>query len=264
MFVSSSEKLLTFNWKSPEVSAGFTKRKGGYSPYPEGSLNLGLHIGDDPECVVKNREVVAEEIEVPLERWVFPEQVHGTKVQTVTAEDRGKGVKDLESAVQGADGLITKNENTLLAGFYADCVPLYFSDKQTGWIGLAHAGWKGTVNHMAGEMIEALVTEGAERESIEMVIGPCISKSNYIVDNHVAQQVSEKYRNDVLQLVDTNTWKLDLKRMNRLIALEHGLGEDRVYSTDHCTYSDEELFFSHRRDRGNTGRMLGYIVKSRC
>ncbi|SDJ03390.1 peptidoglycan editing factor PgeF [Salimicrobium halophilum] len=262
MFVPETKRVLRWKQDDSDVTIGFTTRNHGFSAYPEKSLNMGLHIDDDAALVIKNRESVAEDIGVPLDHWILAEQVHGTQVKHVTSSDRGLGARDLHTAVGGADGLITSDENTLLAGFYADCVPLYFMDESTGWIGIAHAGWKGTVNNMAGSMIEALKKQGANTETLTMVIGPAISEDVYKVDDRVASQIAERFRENVLQHIDTNGWLLDLKQLNRRLAIEAGMKGDNIVVSPSCTYKEEELFFSHRRDEGQTGRMLGFIVRS--
>ncbi|SIS37911.1 peptidoglycan editing factor PgeF [Salimicrobium flavidum] len=263
MFVPASEKILELKNTDSAIKSGFTTRRGGFSAYPDQSLNLGLHIGDDPSLVLKNREAVAKEVGVPLSNWVFAEQVHGTEIQVVSTTERGSGAKELHTAIEGADGLICKDEDILLACFYADCVPLYFMDKSTGWIGIAHAGWKGSVNGLAGKMVRKLISEGARKDSLEMVIGPCISREKYEVDDCVAHQIQERFRVEVLEYIRPDTWMLDLKRLNREIAIDSGMSEKNNHTSEYCTYKEEELFFSHRRDHGYTGRMLGYIVRSR-
>ncbi|WP_347860659.1 peptidoglycan editing factor PgeF [Salimicrobium sp. PL1-032A] len=263
MFVPKTNKVLYWQQEKDDISIGFTMRQEGCSAYPENSLNMGLHIEDDENLVIRNREMVAEDTGVPLDDWILAEQVHGTEIELVTESDRGRGARDLHTAIQGADGLITNKENTLLAGFYADCVPLYFMDPVTDWIGIAHAGWKGSVNGMAHRMVEAMSSCGANVETLTMIIGPSISGDVYTVDERVSAQVDERYRPYVLKQIGENAWGLDLKELNKRVAMEAGIKEENVFTSSFCTYKEEELFFSHRRDEGQTGRMLGFIVRSK-
>ena len=150
----------------PSVTAGITTRNGGVSEAPFHRLNMGLHVSDDPSSVLENRKRLAKELNLPLEKWIIGEQVHGTEVKTVDRSSTGAGAASVATAIPLVDGLITNEKNVVLGAFYADCVPLYFFDPSTHWIGIAHAGWKGTVNGMAGKMIEALEEKGCQAKNI--------------------------------------------------------------------------------------------------
>ncbi|MBH0229066.1 peptidoglycan editing factor PgeF [Halobacillus yeomjeoni] len=239
--------------------AGVTTRQGGHSSKPFDSLNMGLHVRDQGEHVINNRQELADELRIPLEDWVIGEQVHGTEVHVVTRADKGKGVRSHDTAAAGVDGLITNEKDVLLGAFYADCVPLLFVDPHAGWVGIAHAGWKGTVGDMAGEMIRQLVHQGCKRTDIEMVIGPCISQNHYKVDQKVIDQIPQSQHSLTVTDLGAGQFLLDLKKLNERFAVQAGLAESQIKQTRFCTYEKEELFFSHRRDQGKTGRMLGFI-----
>ncbi|MBA2174253.1 peptidoglycan editing factor PgeF [Halobacillus locisalis] len=242
-----------------QLIAGLTTRHGGVSAEPFDSLNMGLHVHDRESDVVQNRDRLADEIGIPLDDWVMGEQVHGVEVKYVDESDKGKGARKLETAIPGVDGLITNNRNVVLAAFYADCVPLYFVDPVSGWIGIAHAGWKGTVHGMVKAMTDRLVQEGASLDNMEMTIGPCISAKHYEVDQRVMENIPTHLQKKVSTSVDEGHFILDLKALNHQLAIEAGLQEKNVHTTRYCTYEEERLLYSHRRDQGKTGRMLGYI-----
>ncbi|UOR12915.1 peptidoglycan editing factor PgeF [Halobacillus amylolyticus] len=241
------------------VTAGITTRQNGYSEVPYDSLNMGLHVEDCKDHVLRNRESLADELQIPLNQWVMAEQVHGTDIHVVKKEDGGRGAFDKNESIANADGLITNQKNLLLAAFYADCVPLLFLDPKTQWIGLAHAGWKGTVHGMAEKMITKLTEQGASLNDIIMVIGPSISQRNYEVDQHVIDHIPEEYKEEVSISKTGNKYLLGLKELNKRLALDTGLNESHIYQTDLCTFEEDKLFYSHRRDHGRTGRMLAYI-----
>ncbi|MCP3026199.1 peptidoglycan editing factor PgeF [Halobacillus sp. A5] len=251
------KQLSCFN--EDEVTAGITSRNDGYSEVPYQSLNMGLHVSDDHELVIKNRKALAVELDIPLEQWVMGEQVHGVNIHLVSKDDLGKGVFNPEDALKGIDGLLTNEKNILLTAFYADCVPLLFFEPESKWAGIAHAGWKGTVHEIARRMIERLDEQGAERSKIKMVIGPCISRTDYEVDDYVVNHIDDKFKDKVTERTEKNKFKLDLKELNKLIAVDAGMLEENIQVSGYCTYNDSELFFSHRRDSGRTGRMLAYI-----
>lgn len=144
-----------------QLSVGFTTRHGGVGKAPYATLNCAYHVGDDPEVVLNNRRLVTEKLGFAAEAWTCGEQVHGKHVAVITAEDRSRGLFDRQSALQDTDGLVTNVPGVLLTSFYADCVPLYFYDPVQQAVGLAHAGWKGTVAGIAVSMVETMEREAA-------------------------------------------------------------------------------------------------------
>ncbi|MFG6148991.1 peptidoglycan editing factor PgeF [Halobacillus sp. B23F22_1] len=242
-----------------DVVAGITSRKDGYSEVPFQSLNMGLHVSDQSHKVIQNRKALGEELSIPLAQWVMGEQVHGTEIKVVAEADKGKGAFQHKDSLKGIDGIITNQKDILLTAFYADCVPLLFLDPKSAWIGVAHAGWKGTVQEMVRHMTERLEEQGTERSDIRLVIGPCISQSHYEVDGRVTSRIGEGYKKQVLKKNNENKFNLDLKELNRQIAINAGILNNNIEVSNYCTYEEEQLFFSHRRDHGRTGRMLAYI-----
>ncbi|MFC7061288.1 peptidoglycan editing factor PgeF [Halobacillus seohaensis] len=255
--IKSSKQFSCFN--QFDVVAGMTSRDDGYSDVPFASLNMGLHVSDESNKVLQNRKSVANELQFPMDDWVMGEQVHGTSVKVVTPAYKGKGAFHHKEAVSGVDGLITKETDILLTAFYADCVPLFFIEPESGWLGIAHAGWKGSVNEMAKKMVDSLIEWNVKPEAIFLTIGPCISQKHYEVDQHVIDHISDVYRPLVSQKTSTNKFNLDLKELNKLIAIDSGILSENIEITNFCTYEEEASFFSHRRDHGQTGRMLAYI-----
>ncbi|SEB17433.1 conserved hypothetical protein [Thalassobacillus cyri] len=248
------------DWKQYQaLTAGFSTRYGGVSGPPFINFNQGLHVNDREEDVITNRERLAVSAGIPLNRWVIGEQVHSTEVAVVHEEDAGKGAYRQDNAVKGCDGLITNTPGVLLAAFFADCVPLYFHAPKAGWIGIAHAGWKGSVNGMAASMVKAFQAQGIPAQEISAVIGPSISMKHYEVDQRVVDHIEGKHVNKVTEPLHDGKFLLDLRELNRLILLDAGVNEKYIRVTEHCTYEQEDVFFSHRRDYGKTGRMLGFI-----
>ncbi|MCP3031116.1 peptidoglycan editing factor PgeF [Halobacillus sp. A1] len=242
-----------------QVIAGISSREDGYSEVPFSSLNMGLHVSDNEKSVIQNRKALAEELSIPLENWVMGEQVHGTSVAVITPEDKGKGAFSQGSAITGTDGMITNHKDILLTAFYADCVPLLFVEPDSGWIGIAHAGWKGSVHEIARHMVEKLSEQGIAPTQIHLTIGPSISQKNYEVDDHVMSHVKDELKSKVSEQISKNKFKLDLKELNRQIAINAGILNENIRLTNYCTYEDQASFFSHRRDHGQTGRMLAFI-----
>ncbi|UOY93720.1 peptidoglycan editing factor PgeF [Ectobacillus sp. JY-23] len=249
--------LYVAEWEA--VTAGFTTREKGVSTIPYASLNLGLHVEDRQEDVHENRRLLARKLHFPMRTWICSEQTHENVVQKVTKQDCGKGVYEYRESIAGTDGIYTNESDVLLTSCYADCVPLYFYAPSYHLIGLAHAGWKGTVKEIACNMIHKWTQEeGVPLTDIHVAIGPSIGNCCYVVDNRVMDAVKKVVTYEPKQ-VEKGQYQIDLKTINRLLCLQCGIPEENIITSSYCTSCEEKLFFSHRRDRGKTGRMMSFI-----
>ncbi|WP_462409200.1 peptidoglycan editing factor PgeF [Neobacillus sp. Marseille-QA0830] len=245
----------------PELLAGMTTKHGGTSKGYFESFNMGFHVGDSNDDVVKNRQTLSNLLKFPLNCWVGAEQTHDIVLKKVTKSDRGTGADSYQDAYKGTDGFYTNEDGILLTLCFADCVPLYFIAPKFRMIGLAHAGWKGTVGEIARHMIQALGNEGVPPEEIFAAIGPSICEECYIVDNRVINLV-ENILEDVdvkpYNLISDGQYSLNLRQLNKQVLLKAGIPEQNILISGYCTSCDD-LFFSHRGDQGKTGRMLSFI-----
>ncbi|WML56857.1 peptidoglycan editing factor PgeF [Neobacillus sp. PS2-9] len=264
-FVLKNQSYLTIdNWiqQFPGLNVGFTTKLGGTSESYFESLNLGFHVGDVVNDVCKNRHIVAEQLEVPLDNWVGAEQTHDIIIRSISKADRGRGSNSYEHSFKGTDGFYTNEEGILLTLCFADCVPLFFIAPEQRMIGTAHAGWKGTVGQIAKEMITAWGNEGVKPDQIFVAIGPSICEKCYIVDERIIKLVEntlEGRESLPYNLVSEGQFSLDLREVNRQILLTSGVPDRNILLTKYCTSCNQEEFFSHRRDQGKTGRMLSFI-----
>ncbi len=219
----------------------FFTRKDGVSPAPFSSLNFG-GSEDTPENIAENRRRALIAAGMNPEKVSHLNQVHGNVVCI------GK------IGNQTGDALVTKEKGLTLAIAAADCYPLLFHDAKNKIIGAAHAGWKGTLAHIAKNTIEAMENLGAERKFISVAIGPGISGKNYQVSEEIIQQFHDAK-------FPENCWKgrnLDLLEANKYVLRENGIAEENIWAMGRCT--TEEDFFSYRRDKGVTGRMWACIM----
>lgn len=246
----------------PGLVAGFTLRTGGVSEGEFASFNQGLHVGDDPASVIGNRRLLSERLRMPFEAWTCADQVHGKQIGRITETNRGAGRKNLHDCIPATDGLHTNTEGTLLTSFYADCVPLFFLDRQKKAIGLAHAGWKGTVARIGAEMVAAFAREyGSQPTDLLVAIGPAIGQCCYEVDQRIIDQVkaaAADWEKAVSPAAD-GKYMLDLPMLNRLILQETGIPENQIATCGWCTSCHPERFFSYRKEAGKTGRMASFI-----
>ena len=244
------------------LEAGFTTKNGGVSQQAFYGLNFGFHVGDEQGAVCQNRLLLAEQIDFPLERWVGAEQTHDIQIQKVSIKDQGRGSDAYDTSFSGTDGFFTDEPGVLLTLCFADCVPLYFIEPEQKLIGVAHAGWKGTVNGIAAEMISNFQQNGANIEKISAVIGPSICEKCYIVDERVillVKNILEDVEHIPYNQVSEGQYSLDLKEVNKQILMKTGIKTENISVSDLCTSCDTDHFYSHRRDRGKAGRMMAYI-----
>jgi YfiH family protein len=245
----------------PGLTAGMTTKMGGQSKGDFEELNVGFHVGDCLKDVCVNREKLAILLDFPLNSWVGAEQTHGHTIQKVSKKDCGKGADNYDSSFKATDGFFTNQNGILLTLCFADCVPLYFIAPERKMIGVAHAGWKGTVNEIARKMVNAWEVEGIAPEEIYVTIGPSICGKCYIVDDKVinfVENILEDGEEKPYNLIKEGQYALDLREVNRKILNSAGIPEKNIAVTELCSSCDEE-FFSHRRDHGRTGRMVSFI-----
>ena len=250
---------------SAPVVAAFTTRLGGVSRGHLAQCNLGLAVGDQPEAVIVNRRRALDRLGLDLASVVAAEQVHGDRVARVGRADAGRGAVTRETAIPGVDALITAEPGlTLLIGC-ADCVPVYLVDPDRPAIGLAHAGWRGTVNRIAAKTIRAMTEAfGSRPEAVLAAIGPSIGPCCYEVDEAVAGPVRRSFGETAKKLLvpedRPDRWRFDLWQANRLVLLEAGLRPENLAMAGVCTACHPELLFSHRASGGRAGRMAAVLA----
>ena len=193
----------------------------------------------------RSRERWAASIGVSAATIVAVRQVHGSTVDIVTAAARGRGARDLDAAtVPAADAILTATPDTPLLLGFADCTPLLFHDPQQGVVGLAHAGWRGTVADIAGETVRALVRHfGSDPARIIVGIGPAIGACCYGVDTPViaaweALGVADPaVAREVAPQGGRRQWRFDLARANRRLLERAGIAPDQIEDAALCTAS---------------------------
>jgi YfiH family protein len=237
------------------VRHGFFTRRGGVSTGVYGGLNVGLGSRDERAAVLENRARVAAHLGVAPDRLCTPHQIHSPRAVTVTAPWAER---------PEADAVVTDRPGLALGVLAADCGPVLFADARAGVVGAAHAGWKGALEGVLEATIEAMAGLGADPARIVAVLGPSISQANYEVGpEFVARFVAANADNHRWfapsarpghSLFDLNGYTVD--RLGRA-----GVGASQL---GHCTYADEERFYSYRRKTHRAepdyGRQISAIV----
>lgn len=241
----------------------FTTRTGGVSTGDCATLNLSFSRGDNREHVLENYRRVCEVLGVNIEDVVASVQTHTTNIRHVTAADKGKGVIYPQD-YQDIDGLITDEPGVVLATFYADCVPLYFVDPVHRAIGLAHSGWRGTVNRMGDRMVEAMREAfGSKPEDLIAAVGPSICRDCYEVSEDVAEEFEKAFPGCKTAVVvpgkEAGKYQLDLWEANRIILMQAGIPGENISVTDVCTCHNPAYLFSHRASHGKRGNLAAFL-----
>jgi polyphenol oxidase len=237
------------------IKHGIFTRLGGVSSAPFDSLNLGGTVGDDVARVHDNHDLMYSAMKVDKRRTVTVWMVHG--VDTVVATHPLENRRWLAQA----DAVITDRDDLTLVMRYADCTPIMAYDTTQGAIGIAHAGWRGTVNGMAARLIEAMVqTYGSKPGNIRAGIGPCIGPTRYQVGEEVVSAVQSRYgtldnlvqRDPADGTAYFNLWEANRRDLQRA-------GVEQIDLMGICTATNTDEWFSHRAERGQTGRFGALI-----
>jgi YfiH family protein len=234
------------------ASVAITTRHGGVSAPPYDSLNLGLHVGDDPDHVVANRGRAARSFGVTLESMVFAEQVHGTGTCRVGPADRGRGTRSMGDAIPATDILLTSSVGTTLVILVADCVPLVLVDPEAGVLAVVHAGWRGTAARAVFHTVEAMRQLGAAVDRTMAFLGPAVPPAHYQVTAEVPRALAAavaptELHPDAARPDGADHWQVDLIAANRQQLAGAGIDPARVFDSGHST-ADED-YFSDRAAR---------------
>lgn len=250
--------------KFPEFYHGFSTRLGGVSKGIYESMNLSFTRGDAKEAVLENYQRMADALGFPLEGIVCADQTHTTNIRFVTEEDKGKGVLR-EKDYRDIDGLITNIPGMTLTTFYADCVPLYFIDVKNKAIGLAHSGWRGTVERMGAHMIKAMGEAfGSRAEELYVGIGPSICQECYEVSKDVAEQFQNAFpehreEEQLLYHKSSGKYQLNLWYANEILLTEAGILREHLSFSGICTCCNPQFLFSHRASQGKRGNLCAFL-----
>ena len=230
------------------ATAGISLRHGGVSHPPYASLNLGEHVHDDPNAVQTNRKRLFQE--TGLTHLRYCRQIHSTAVVHIN-----KAAQPIAEQTPEADALITAHPDIPLGIFTADCIPIFVLDVGTPAIGIIHAGWRGTFARIVVNTITEMKTRfGTLAKNCQIHLGPAIQKCCYTVSTELLTQFTEQFGSTV-----ANGTNLSLQTANVNQLIEMGVRPGSISVSEFCTACRTDLFYSHRAENGQTGRMLSFI-----
>jgi polyphenol oxidase len=247
-------RYYTFDLFPRNVVHGVFTRRGGVSPMPWESLNVGATVGDEPERVLENRTrsfaTLGRQMNSLFDVW----QVHSADAVFADAP------RPPEQDHYKADIMFTDKPGVTLYMRFADCVPILLHDPKKKVVGIAHAGWLGTVRRATSAAVLAMQQHyGSRAADIQAAIGPSIGVDHYEVGPDVIAQVQEAFGADANGLVEMHSGKthLDLWAANRLQLHQAGVTQTEVAGI--CTACHLEDWYSHRAEKGRTGRFGALI-----
>ncbi len=230
------------------VTAGITFRHGGVSRAPYASLNLAEHVGDDANAVATNRKIFFQQSR--LTDLHYCQQIHSDRVINADCT----AIETLRQHPE-ADALVSARHGVPLGIFTADCVPIFILDVVTPAIGIAHAGWCGTLARIAVNTLARMQNHfGTLATNCQVHLGPSIQKCCYTVSTELINQFTEHFGSNIHRGT-----KLSLQTANVNQLMEIGLPAASISVSPFCTACRTDIFYSHRAELGRTGRMLSFI-----
>lgn len=225
-------------------------------------FNMALHICNNKEDILNNRQMLADALGLPLQQFVFTNQTHSANFKKITAYDAGQGALTVDSAIPNTDALYTFEKNIVLTSMTADCAPITFYSEVDGVIGTIHSGWAGTVKEISFLLFKHLKdAENIDLSNVYIHIGYSLCADKFEVDYDVASQFEALgYANEYIQFNnETNKYHIDNQLVVKTQCERAGIPSTNITIDRECTYISDECF-SYRQDK-NCGRHVSFIVQ---
>lgn len=246
--------------KAGGVSHGFSTREGGITvDPPKASLNLSWTRCGSPEEVIANFKIFAEGAGIDYDDMAVVNHEHGANVLRIAHEHRGRGF--YKDPLPPCDGIITDDPTVTLVTSHADCGAYFFYDPVHRAIGMAHAGWKGTLLRIGAEMARRMAEEfDTDPSDIIAATGPCICRDCFEVDADLGEKFQSEFGYPGISRPGRQGKAyVDLELAAAVQFVEAGIRPESITLMNACTYENRQHFFSHRRDKGITGSMAAFI-----
>jgi YfiH family protein len=256
----SKIKYLKPEWADrDDLVCGFTTRNGGSSRPPFNSLNLGFNSGDQSSQVEANRAALARAFDLEPHLLLTVNQVHGSEILVI--DQTNPEVSHFQRVC--SDAIITNQRNILIGILVADCYPVIMYDSQQHIAAVIHLGWRGTAAGLLGRTVQAMgELFNCRPGDLRAALGPGIAAHNYEVDRPVRdafRQGTDQWGR-IARETSLGHWQLDLQQSILLQFEGAGIAKTAIDMVRECTCCHKETFFSYRRDKGRTGRQMGFIL----
>lgn len=237
----------------------FTTRLGGVSSGCFSSLNLS--VSREPDAANKRQNYIraAKCAGVDPMSLVLVNYKHGTGIACVTAANRGDGLRH-QTTLPPCDAIVVRDPDVTAMTLHADCVPVIVADPIQRIGALAHAGWRGTVSGLPGMLIQTFIDQfDSDPGSLICAVGPHIKDCCFEVGEEVSDRFAEKFGPDSVVCSAAGKPHVDLEAAVLLQLVHCGVVPENITVADLCTSCEEQLFYSYRRDRGQTGAMAAMM-----
>ncbi|SDZ83577.1 conserved hypothetical protein [Desulfuromusa kysingii] len=241
--------------------AGFSTRNGGVSRPPFNSLNMGTDTADQPTNVESNRAAFTRAFDLSPHQLLTVKQAHGDDILLI---DENNADLSHFLAVE-VDAIITNQPEIMIGILTADCFPLLIWHENKKIISTVHIGWRGAANGLIAKTIQTIHTHfDCPIEELQAAIGPGIGAHTYEVDRPVrdAFRQGTGFWKEISKEISLGHWQLNISLSCQLQLEQAGLKVENIETAKQCTCCHPELFFSHRRDNGVTGRQISFLKLS--
>jgi len=211
----------------------------------------------DDSMVTKNREHFLGDLGIDIHEVVVAGVTHGTKIQEVSRDDKGRGALSKSSAISATDGLLTFQQDVFLMVTVADCLPILIYEPVVKLVGILHAGWRGIISQIIPRAIEKFKTCGAMPEHLVIGIGPGICQKHFVVQNEVLDNFLDNY--PTATFVRNNHGYVDLKKAAAKDFKKMGILEENLEIVSICPACDHGNFGSFRKEGEGTPASAGVI-----
>lgn len=243
------------------IKHAYTTRLGGISENEFKSLNFSFASKDNKDCVNENYNIFCDSIGIDRYNLAVTSQVHENKICVVTKKNMKSG-DEIFTSFEDTDGLITSEYEIGLVTSHADCCAIYMIDINKKIIGLAHAGWRGTVKNIAGKLAEKFINHyNSSPDDIISALGPsiggcCFEVEKSLLDNFYSLDIPSTYMHSC---ENSERIRIDLLEVNRQLLLKAGIKDKNIFKSDICTMCNHDLLFSHRATKGKRGTNIAYL-----
>lgn len=231
----------------PEIFCVFTTRIGGFSQSKYSTMNMGLTSGDNIDTVLKNRKQLFEMLNIDEKKLAIPKQIHSDFVT--------KAIKP--GIYDDTDGLYTDNREIILTIQTADCLPVFMYEPNKSVISIVHVGWQGALKGIIIRTLDRLKKDyHIEISNLKIAIGPGIQPTCF----EIREDVYSKFPSEFLKKhEDKNKKFLNLQGFVKHQLLDQSVKTNNIYIDSNCTHCDDLHYYSYRRDKNHSGRMMGFL-----
>lgn len=244
------------------LNHAYSTRLGGISKNEFESMNLSFSCGDESKDVMKNYEIFCNALGFDMSKIVRTKQVHENEIEIISKKDV-IDKKFEKEVLKTADGMVTNVPGVILSTRHADCLAIFMIDPILKVVGLAHAGWRGTVAKIAKSLLNAFVNHyGSNPKNIVCALGPGIGQCCFEVDENTFDEFKKMNPPDFdnCYIKKADKFNIDTLKVNKRLLTDSGVEAKNIFECDVCTCCNHDLLFSHRASKGKRGNNAAFIM----